>query len=71
MGTFTVDKNDWDIIVNNVLPNYLSSEIKNSYKIYYNKIKYNVAYYDGIYAVVRSKLSNYSIQNGGSHYALL
>jgi hypothetical protein len=55
-----------------IMPDYLPKDgLDANLKLYYNKVKYNVAYYDGIYAVVRSKLSNYSIQNGGVHYALL
>lgn len=74
MNAVSVQDVEWNTIVQNVLPNYIDGNedsINSSYKLYYNKVKYNVAYYDGIYAVIRSKLSNYSIQNGGSHYALL
>ena len=56
-----------------LLPNTLMRDdtLDQNLKLYYNKVRYNVAHYDGIYSVVRSKLSNYSIQNGGVHYALL
>ena len=58
--------------IKKIMPDYLPKDgLDANLKLYYNKVKYNVAYYDGIYAVVRSKLSNYSIQNGGVHYALL
>jgi hypothetical protein len=72
MNVIEVDKKDWEKI-NNFYPNYIpSDDLTNalSYKLIYNKIKYNVAHYDGIYAVLRGRLSNYSIQNGFK-YALL
>ena len=52
-----------------VVPNYYSG-ISN-YRLYYQKVRYNVAHYDGVYSVLRGHLSNYTIQNGKSYYALL
>lgn len=40
-------------------------------KIYYNKVIANYAYYDGLFNVLRGRLSCYSVQNGGVWYAML
>lgn len=71
-GTIKFEQAHWsEVSKRNVLPNYVSNELRTLFSLYYVKVKYNVAYYDGIYTINRGVLSNYSVQNGGSHYALL
>lgn len=53
----------------NLLPNYANTTT--NYSLYYQKVKCNVAHYDGVYSVVRSMLSNYTVQGKKISYALL
>ncbi len=46
------------------------SEKGKKLKKYHRKVWYNVAHYDGIYSVVRGRMSNYTVQ-GGAKYRLL
>ena len=43
----------------------------NDLKIYYQRVRANYAYYNGLYNVQRARLSCYTIQDGGFWYALL
>lgn len=43
----------------------------NNLKIYYQKVRANYAYYNGLYNVLRGRMSCYSIQEGGFWYALI
>lgn len=64
-----------DLSANSVVPD--AQNITNtqtgsgSLLLYYSKVRYNVAHYDGINTVFRTRLSNYSVRGGWSRYALL
>jgi len=51
------------------MPNYWASAQKLALE--YKKVRYNVAHYDGIYSVMRGRMTNYSNRNGISRYMLL
>lgn len=72
-GSFVENADEVLYLDNNyypTVPTYLSNPTE-TLKLYYQKVKYNVAYYDGIISVLRGHLSNYTIQNGSIDYALL
>ena len=70
-----IKADDYNNVLNNtddpVHPNWGGAfESDANYPLLYQKVKYNVAHYDGIYTPVRALMSNYSVQ-GGYHYAML
>lgn len=48
-----------------------ASTTNNDLKIYHTKVRANYAYYDGLYNILRGRLSCFSIQEGGFWYSLL
>lgn len=63
----------WNVYTNStytgLMPNYWADASKRA--LLYKKVKYNVARYDGIYSVVRGRMSNVSNATGESVYALV
>ena len=51
------------------MPNYWATSQKLALE--YKKVRYNVAHYDGVYSVMRGRMTNYSNRNGISRYMLL
>ena len=68
------DKEDeiWTEVGSKLLPNYCPTNGNlGNYRIYCNKVMYNVARYDAVYQVLMARMSNISVQGGVSRYRLL
>lgn len=64
------EQSDWDYVAGSeFLPNYWAAAKKLT--LQYRKVRYSVAHLDGIYSVMRGRMTNYSNKNGLSRYALL
>ena len=72
IANLDINANDYNVAAGTTMfPNYGSEYDKTgTYRIYYQKVKCNVAHYDGICTPVRALMSNFSVQNG-YWYALL
>ena len=57
--------------IGNLFPNWYGGNNLSNYRLYYRKVAYNVAHYDGVYSVVRGMMSNVSVQGNKHSYRMI